>query len=151
VVTCPEAEKNGSLKYGLAAAHALAMSKSPLFTVVLRKSFGFGGALMAGYRAGQTVSFTWPTAAFSSLPPDAAVEASHAAEIAASSEPDKLRQQLLAQYAEHSGPYPAAGQFKTDDVIDPRETRERLALALEVSLSRRTASPTPVAKFGVMP
>lgn len=151
VMTGPEAERRASLKHGLAAAYSLAMADVPLLTVVIRKSFGFGGALMAGYRAGQTVSLTWTTADFSSLPPDAAVEAFYGQQIKESEDPENMRKTLIKKYSAFAGPYPAASQFKTDDVIDPRETRERLALALELALSRRNKSPAPVPKYGVMP
>lgn len=153
VMTGPEAERQGSLKYGLAAVYALANANVPLLTVILRKAFGFGGALMAGYQAGQTVAFAWPTADFSSLPPDAAIESAHREELAQAEDRDALYQQLMQNYSAFGGPYPAAGTLNIDDVIDPRETRSRLIQALEISMARREGNsrPEPTLRHGVMP
>ena len=39
---------------------------------------------------------------------------------------------------EDSAPYPAAGMHYIHDVIDPRETRQYILQALEISRNRRT-------------
>ncbi len=62
-----------------------------------------------------------------------------------------MKAQLELQFLEYCGPYPAAGDFNVDDVIDPRETRPRLIEALELALSRRVESPAPVYRHGVLP
>jgi propionyl-CoA carboxylase beta chain len=67
-MTGPAAEREGSLKHGLAAMYAMAWAEVPVFAVIIRKAFGFGGALMGGYEGGQTLGVTWPTVDFSSLP-----------------------------------------------------------------------------------
>ncbi|MFO7558589.1 MAG: carboxyl transferase domain-containing protein [Desulfobacterales bacterium] len=151
VMTGPEAEKEGSLKFGLPVAYALAWADVPIFTVVVRKAFGFGGCAMSGYMMGQTLTLAWPTVDFSSLPADSAVFIVHQEELAAAEDPDALFKQLLKVYSAYAGPYPAAGIFNVDDVIDPRETRPRLIRALELALNRRSARPAPVMRHGVMP
>ncbi len=151
VMTGPAAEREGSLKYGLAAAYALAWADVPVFSVILRKAFGFGGALMAGSYGPQTVALAWPTVDFSSLPPDSAIESAHARELAEAEDRDALYQELMEKYQTFGGPYPAAGIMNIDDVIDPRETRPRLIQALELSMSRRDEAPRPTRRHGVMP
>lgn len=151
VMTGPDAEREGSLKHGLAAAYALAHSNVPFFSVILRKAFGFGGGLMAGHNAGQTLALAWPTADFSSLPPDAAIEAAHRDELDAADDRDALFKTLMKDYSALSGPYPAAGLLNIDDVISPAETRSRLIQALEVSLARRSKAPSPTERHGIMP
>lgn len=151
VMTGPEAERQGSLKYGLAAAYSLAWASTPVFSVILRKAFGFGGGLMAGSFGPQTVALAWPTVDFSSLPPDSAIAAAHSKELEQAEDPEALREELMQQYATFSGPYPAAGIINIDDVIDPRETRSRLIQALELSMARRTEAVSPTIRHGVMP
>lgn len=151
VMTGKEAEREGSLKYGLAAAYALAWANTPVFSVILRKAFGFGGGLMAGAMGPQTLALAWPTVDFSSLPPDSAIAAAHAKELAEAEDPDALRAQLRQQYAAFSGPYPAAGIFNIDEVIDPQETRPRLIQALELTMARRSEAASPRPRYGVMP
>jgi len=100
---------------------------------------------------GKTLTLAWPTADFASLPIDSGIEAAHAAELAAATDPDALRQQLREHYQKLAGPYPAAAVFNIDDVIDPRQTRPRLVHALELALGRRTQPPSPAMRHGVMP
>ena len=151
VMTGPASEKEGSLKFGLGAAYAMAWANVPVFSVILRKAFGFGGALMAGSSGPQTVALAWPTADFSSLPPDSAIEAAHKKELDAAEDPEALYAQLMEQYQTFGGPYPAAGILNIDDVVAPDETRARLIQALESSMARRTEQPSPTQRYGVMP
>jgi len=151
VMTGPQSEEEGALRYGLSVGYALAWADIPKITVVIRKAFAFGGAAMCGYGAGQTLTLAWPTADFGSLPPSGGVLAAHGAELAASDDPEALRRQMEEAYKEYCGAYPAAGIFNIDDVIDPRETRPRIIRALDLALGRRSASPAPVMRHGVMP
>lgn len=97
VMTGPDAERQGSLKYGLAAACALAWANVPVFSVILRKAFGFGGALMGGAKGPQTVALAWPSADFSSLPPDSAIESAHAKELEEAEDREALYAELMKQ------------------------------------------------------
>jgi acetyl-CoA carboxylase carboxyltransferase component len=151
VMTGPQSEREGALRFGLAVGYALAWSDVPKITVVVRKAFGFGGAAMCGYGAKQTLTLAWPTVEFGSIPTDSGVLAAYSQQIAAAEDPEKMRRELEAQFAAYSGPYPAAGSLNVDDVIDPRETRPRIIRALNLALNRRSASPSPVMRHGVMP
>jgi len=151
VMTGPVAEREGSLKYGLGAAYAMAWADIPVFSVILRKAFGFGGALMAGSAGPQTVALAWPTADFSSLPPDSAIESAHKKELDAAEDREALYAELMTKYQTFGGPYPAAGVLNIDDVIAPSETRGRLIQALETSMARRSRTPGPAMRAGVMP
>ena len=151
VMTGPQSEREGSLKFGLAVAHSLAWADVPKFTVVIRKAFGYGGSAMCGYMGGQTLVMAWPTVDFASLPVESAILTAHGAELAAAEDPDALYRQLTEDYSRFLGVYPAAASMNIDDVIDPRETRPRLVRALDLALSRRSARPEPAMRHGVMP
>ena len=151
VMTGPQSEREGSLKFGLAVAHSLAWADVPKFTVIIRKAFGYGGSAMCGYKGGQTLVVAWPTVDFASLPVDSAINTAHKAELAAAKDPEALYRKLVEEYSRFSGVYPAAAAMNIDDVIDPRETRPRLIRALELALSRRSARPEPALRHGVMP
>jgi acetyl-CoA carboxylase carboxyltransferase component len=151
VMTGPTSEKEGALRYGLASAYALAWADVPKITVVVRKAFGFGGSAMCGYGAKQTLTVAWPTVDFGSLPVEGGVEASKGSDLTAADDPEVLRRQIEAAYRKYCGPYPAAGHFNVDDVIDPRATRPRIIRALELALHRRSVPARPVMRHGVMP
>jgi acetyl-CoA carboxylase carboxyltransferase component len=151
VMTGPQSEKEGALRFGLAVAYSLAWADVPKITVVIRKAFGFGGSAMCGYGAKQTLTMAWPTVDFGSLPVDGGILAGHGAQLAGAGDPEALRKQLEEAYLKYCGPYPAAATFNVDDVIDPRETRPRLIQALDLALNRRSVPPAPVMRHGVMP
>ena len=151
VMTGPTSEKEGALRYGLASAYALAWSAVPKITVVVRKAFGYGGSAMCGYGAKQTLTLAWPTVDFGSLPVEGGVEASKGSDLTAADDPEALRHQIEAAYRKYCGPYPAAGHFNVDDVIDPRATRARIIRALELALHRRAVPAQPAMRHGVMP
>ena len=151
VMTGPESEREGALRYGLAVAYSLAWANVPKITVVIRKAFGFGGCAMCGYGAGQTLTLAWPTADFGSLPMSGGLLAAYGAELATSKDPEALKKQLEEAYKKYCGAYPAAAIFNVDDVIDPRETRPRIIRAVDLALSRRSVPPSPVMRHGVMP
>jgi acetyl-CoA carboxylase carboxyltransferase component len=48
VMTGPQAEKEGTLREGLAVVYSLAWADVPKVTIVLRKAFGFGACAMDG-------------------------------------------------------------------------------------------------------
>lgn len=151
VMTGPQSEHEAAMRFGLSVAYAMAWADVPKFTVVLRKAFGFGGCAMCGFGAGQTLTLAWPTVDFASIPVDSAILSAHGAELAEAEDPEALYRELEARYMTYAGPYPAAGSFNVDDVIDPRDTRPRLVHALEMALNRRTQAPSPAMRHGVMP
>jgi len=99
----------------------------------------------------QTVALAWPTADFSSMPPDSAIESAHKKELDEAEDRDALYAELMKQYQTFGGPYPAAGTMNIDDVVAPAETRDRLIQALETSMARRTQPASPTMRAGVMP
>ncbi|MBI5133038.1 MAG: hypothetical protein HZA66_26665 [Rhodopseudomonas palustris] len=151
VMTGPQAEREGTLRAGLAVVSALAWSAVPKITVVVRKAFGFGACAMAGWGGEQSLVVAWPTADFASLPVQGGAAAAFKSEIEAAPDAEAALRQIEARYAGGTGPFNAAARFTVHDVIDPNQTRDRVSHALELSRARRSASPEPVPKFGVMP
>jgi len=151
VMTGPRAEREGTLRAGLAVVSALAWSAVPKITVVIRKAFGFGACAMAGWGGEQSLVVAWPTADFASLPVQGGVAAAFKSEIEAAPDPAAALREIEARYAGGTGPLNAAARFTVHDVIDPRDTRARIMDALELSRARRTQAPAPVPRYGVMP
>jgi acetyl-CoA carboxylase carboxyltransferase component len=70
-------------------------------------------------------------------------------QIEASDDPDATRAELVAAYRKIIDPYIAAGNAMIDDIIDPRETRQVVARALEMAAGKKVERPWK--KHGVMP
>jgi acetyl-CoA carboxylase carboxyltransferase component len=110
--------------------------------VTLRKAYGFGSMVMSliGFDD-QVATFAYPGATMGAMSAAALSRASHAGEDLSAA----LRNaELQASYrsAEHMG---------FDELIDPRETRDALLVALQRGLYSRQAAPEPVARNAIMP
>jgi acetyl-CoA carboxylase carboxyltransferase component len=151
VMTGPHAEKEGTLREGLAVVYALAWADIPKITVVMRKAFGFGACAMGGWGGEQSLIVAWPTADFASLPVSGGVAAAFKDEIQQADDPEAARIEIESRFKDGTDPFNAAARFTVHDVIKPSETRMRIKHALELSRSRRSQSPEPVPRYGVMP
>ena len=82
--------------------------------------------------------------------PQGAANIIFAREINNSPDPEKVRQQKIEEYREKfANPYVAASQGMVDDVIDPRETRLKIAQALEILRTKKEVGPAK--KHGNIP
>jgi acetyl-CoA carboxylase carboxyltransferase component len=151
VMTGPQAEKEGVLREGLAVVHALAWADVPKVTIIMRKAFGFGACAMGGWGGEQSLVAAWPTADFASLPVSGGVAAAFKTEIQSAADPKAMQQEIEGRFKDGTDPFNSAARFTVHDVIKPNETRMRIKHALELSRSRRSQAPTPVARYGVMP
>lgn len=151
VMTGPAAEREGTLREGLAVIHSLAWANVPTVTVVLRKAFGFGACAMGGWGGEQSLVVAWPTADFASLPVSGGVAAAFKEEIQNAPDPVAKQKEIEERFRDGTDPFNAAARFTIHDVIAPNETRARVRDALELSRSRRTQAPEPTPRYGVMP
>ncbi len=133
-----EAEKAGTIRYGMEAMFAVNQTAVPWFTVVVRKSFGVAAGLHLGPR-GTVVAWpsahaglhlgprgtvvAWPSAQSGSMPLESGIELAHGREIAEAADPAARRRELEAEYARAQSVFPRAEAFGVHDLIDPRETR----------------------------
>jgi acetyl-CoA carboxylase carboxyltransferase component len=107
-------------------------------TVVLRKAFGGAFITMNSKDLGADYVFAWPTAEVGVMGARPAVGIIHRRELAAADDPETARDQLAAHYAlTHLRPQVAAASGHIDELIDPVQTRSRVAWAL-----RSLAGPT---------
>ncbi|HET9074849.1 MAG TPA: acyl-CoA carboxylase subunit beta [Solirubrobacteraceae bacterium] len=129
-------EQAGVIRFGATLVHAFAEATVPKVTVILRKAFGGAFIAMNSKDLGADYVFAWPTAQIGVMGSQPAVGIIHRREIAAAEDPEAVRLQLADAYAEaHLRPDVAARQGHIDELIEPSDTRERLAWALR-SLSQ---------------
>jgi acetyl-CoA carboxylase carboxyltransferase component len=118
-----EAERAGTIRYGVEALFAVQQSRVPWLTVILRKSFGVAAGVHLG-PGGRVLA--WPSAQSGALPLEGGVALAYGREIAAADDPEARRRELEAQYAKQQSIFPRAEDFGVHDLIDPRDTRPRL-------------------------
>ena len=91
---------------------------------------------------GADIVYAWPNAEIAVMGPQGAANIIFAKEINNSMDPEAVRQQKIEEYREKfANPYVAASQGMVDDVIDPRETRIKLAQALEMLRTKKETRP----------
>ena len=152
-----EAERAGMIKHGSKQIQALANANVPQITVQCGASFGAGNYGMCGRGFGPRFVFSWPTATTAVM---GASQAAGTMEIvmregaARKGEPvDEaklavLTAKITATFERQSDAFYTSGLVLDDGIIDPRDTRRVLALALAVcdESARRTLHPM---QFGV--
>lgn len=130
-------EEGAVIRHGAKLLHAFCEATVPRLTVVLRKAFGGAYITMNSKDLGAQLALAWPGAEIGVMGARQAVGIIRRRELAAAADGDALRDRLASDYAEeHLGARGAARQGFIDEVIEPGETRERLASALELLSSR---------------
>jgi acetyl-CoA carboxylase carboxyltransferase component len=145
VITGAQAERAGTLRRGLRVAWALGQCDVPMVSIVVRKSFGMGGAAMCGKDMGAVLTLAWTTAEFGTMPLQGAIRAAHRRELELGL---VEMHDLEANYLTYSDLYGPAETFQIDDVIDPSETRARVARVL---VAMRSGEPRVAFRHGIMP
>jgi acetyl-CoA/propionyl-CoA carboxylase carboxyl transferase subunit len=127
-------EWSGVIRRGAKLLHAFGESVVPRVTLVLRKSYGGAYIAMNSRSLGATAVFAWPGAEVAVMGADAAVGILHRRRLAAADseqERTELRASLVDEHARTSGGVRRAlAVGVVDEVIDPGQTRLRLAGAL---------------------
>ncbi len=130
-----EQEKIGVIKRGGRFLFAFVEATVPKVTVVVRKAYGGGYAVMGSKQCGADVNLAWPTARIAVMGAESAVSLIGASQIAAAPEDQKaaVRQQLVDFYnATVATPWVAAERGFIDAVIEPAQTRLELRRALQL-------------------
>ena len=126
-------ERAGVIRSGASLVRAFAAATVPRVTVVLRKAYGGAFIAMNSKGLGADLVFAWPQAEIGVMGAQPATGIIHRRELAAAGDPVATRQTLSAAYAqEHLGADVAAAGGFVDEVIEPCETRARVAGALGV-------------------
>ena len=132
-------EQLGVIRHGASLVRAFASARVPKLTVVLRKAYGGAYITMNSRDLGADLVLAWPQAEMGIMSARAAVGIVHRRDLEAAHDREAEQARLADLYAnEHlSADAAAAGGF-IDEVVDPVDTRWRLASALRaLARSRR--------------
>ncbi len=120
-----EAERQGTIRHGVRALYAVFQTITPWVAIMVRKAFGVAGA-GHGITTGLNLRYAWPSADWGSLPIEGGIEAAYKRDLAASSDPEKLRRELEEKFNAVRSPLRTAEAFGIEEIIDPRDTRPLL-------------------------
>ena len=135
-------EWGGIIRHGAKLLYAFSEASVPKFTVILRKAYGGAYCVMNSKHIGADYNFAWPTAEIAVMGPEGACSIIFRKEISASPNPDQEKAELVQDYKERfSNPYIAASKGYIDNVIEPKETRQRLISAFKAIHRKREVPP----------
>jgi len=118
-----EHEEAGTIRKGGEWMIAFAQIKVPIFTAILRRSFGVAGNNYASPQAAPQVRVCWPSADVGGIPPEGGIEAAYKRQLAESADPVALRAEIEARIESARGPIGPLNRFQMEEMIDPRDTR----------------------------
>jgi 3-methylcrotonyl-CoA carboxylase beta subunit len=148
-------EHEGVARDGAKMVAAVAVAQVPKITVMIGASFGAGNYAMCGRAYDPRFVFSWPTHRIAVMGGEQAAgvlteirRQSAQARGAALDETGlaAIRQEVEARYEEEASPYYATARLWDDGIIDPRQTRQGVGLALAATLN----APIPPTDFGVL-
>ncbi len=147
-------EQTGIASDGAKLVHAVSCANVPKITVIVGGSYGAGNYGMCGRAFGPRFVWTWPNAKVAVMGGEQAAGVMAEVNIAAAQskgmklsekEINNIKKPILDMFAHKSEATFASAHLWDDGIIDPRKTREVVALSLEIAMN----APVQETKFGV--
>jgi acetyl-CoA carboxylase carboxyltransferase component len=135
-----EHETTGTIRRGGEWMIAFAQVRVPIFTVLMRRSFGVAGNNYATPQARPSVRVAWPAADVGGIPPEGGIEAAYRRQLAEAADPAALRAEINARIESARGPLGPLSRFQIEEIVDPRDTR-RLVCEWVANAYRVAAQP----------
>ncbi len=126
-----EHEITGTIRKGATWMTAFAQAAVPIFTVLMRRSFGVAGNNYATPRRQHNARVVWPAADVGGIPPEGGIEAAYKRQLAEAEDPVALRAELEARIEAARGPIGPLNRFQIEEMIDPRDTRRLICEWIE--------------------
>ncbi len=135
-------EFGGIIRHGAKLLFAFAEATVPKVTVITRKAYGGAYCVMSSKHLRTDVNYAWPTAEIAVMGAEGAVNILYRRELDAATDVAAVRAQKIAEYREKfANPYVAASKGFVDEVIMPRQTRQKLIAALSILETKRDSNP----------
>ncbi len=135
-------EHGGIIRHGAKLLYAYCEATVPKVTVITRKAYGGAYDVMSSKHVRGDINYAWPTAEIAVMGVDGAVNIIFKDEIERAANPEAKRAELVDSYQEKfANPYVAAERGYVDEVIEPRHTREKLIVALDMLENKRDTNP----------
>jgi len=148
-------EAEGVARDGAKLVAAVAVAQVPKLTVMIGASYGAGNYAMCGRAYDPRFVFSWPSHRIAVMGGDQAagvltqIRQQSAAARGHPLDPAELaavQGDVATRYAEEASPYYATARLWDDGIIDPRQTRPVLGLALATTLN----APIAETDYGVL-
>ncbi|GAA2099136.1 MULTISPECIES: carboxyl transferase domain-containing protein [Brevibacterium] len=151
-------EAGGIAKHGAKMVNAVATARVPKFTVVIGGSFGAGNYSMCGRAYSPRFLWMWPNARISVMGGEQAAsvlatvkrdQLEGRGEEWSAEDEERFKDPVRQQYEAQGNPYYSTARLWDDGIIDPADTRQVLALALEAARHTPLKRPYGAPGYGV--
>ena len=147
-------ESEGIAKHGAKMVMAVACADVPKFTVIIGGSYGAGNYGMCGRAYSPTMMWMWPNARISVMGGEQAAgvlaqvnrdNKQRQGQQWSRKEEEAFKQPIRDLYEQQGSPYYASARLWDDGIIDPRDTRHTVGMALHAS----QRAPVTESTFGI--
>jgi len=151
-----KAEQGGIIKHGSKMIQAVSNATVPQITVLCGASFGAGNYGMCGRAFGPRFVFAWPNSKTAVMGAEQAAGTMATVMQASAARKgmevpefmlENMKKQIVDTFESQTSAFYTSGLLLDDGVIDPRDTRQVLALALTACLQQERSVQTM--QFGV--
>ncbi len=131
-------EYGGLIKHGAKLLYAYSEATVPKVTVITRKAYGGAYVVMAAKHIHADVNYAWPSAEIAVMGPKGAAEIIYRSELGNAKKIAKRIEEYESRFA---NPFIAAERGYIDEVIQPHNTRKRVARALKMLATKEVENP----------
>ncbi|MGE0758961.1 MAG: acyl-CoA carboxylase subunit beta [Pirellulaceae bacterium] len=131
-------EYGGIIRHGAKLLYAYAEATVPKVTVITRKAYGGAYDVMASKHLRGDVNLAWPSAEIAVMGPKGAVEIIFRKDLGNATRIAELTEEYRKKFA---NPFIAGRRGFIDDVIMPRNTRQRICRSLAMLRDKRLENP----------
>ncbi len=131
-------EYGGIIKHGAKLLYAYAEATVPKVTVITRKAYGGAYDVMSSKHLRGDVNFAWPSAEIAVMGPKGAVEIIFRQDLGDEEKIARLTEEYRTKFA---NPFVAGHRGYIDDVIMPRNTRQRICRSLAMLENKKLENP----------
>jgi len=135
-------EWRGVIRHGAKLLYAFCEATVPKITVILRKAYGGAYDVMNSKHIRGDFNLAWPTAEIAVMGAQGAAEIIFKKEIDAAEDKVAALKEKVDEFTEKfANPYLAAERGFVDDVIEPKDTREKLIYYFEILENKVDSNP----------
>ncbi len=143
-------EWNAIITNGAKLLYAFSEATVPRITVITRKAYGGAYDVMNSKHIGADMNYAWPGAEIAVMGASGAAEIIFKREIAEADDPAAKLAEKIKEYTDKfANPYRAAYRGYIDEVIHPRDTRQKLIRAF--AMLQNKVATLPKKKHGNIP
>ncbi len=135
-------EHGGIIRHGAKLLYAFAEATVPKITVITRKAYGGAYCVMASKHIRADINYAYPTAEIAVMGPEGAVDIVYKHELDKTKDWAKQRESKVEEFRQKfANPYIACEMGYLDEIIEPKFTRPKLIVALEILENKRDKNP----------